>query len=634
MATPSQTPNSSLAMPPLPPQSATANDKRMHCKVREKLQRAVHRRAASLTNVEKSFLSKLLIDTHPTIEEENRHKKRIEKAIHVLSDDVLFSVPIVKVASSSLVTEENKLEGDEILDGYECHNGEAVLEKNMQEAMVINSGENDPLPPKPSRSNESQLDLWKAHQDGVPPIKLRAMSSLGLNTDSPSSNNSTKRTVTIDTGSGTNLNGGDNNNQYGRRRSRRSSRPNTEDDDCDQDIECNLNKTNKSKSGDEDDANSLDAQSDQEVGHVNDESSASSWDSSQGGFDHYDAWEVIKDEYAEDFGFNVAVENDDTVLPCAADVDGEDDQRGIFKILGTSSEDIRAVPHVLSPPLMDSLLNFVPERFTNDNFWLKFSLIRDGASLDILRRYCRAATHTILAIETTNGEVFGSFTSAPWRLNNKYFGTGESFLWRMRHNRNTPVHSLFEQAQLESEIDIFPFNGSNDYIQLCTMDKIALGGGSLLNPGADSNQADNALGTADVYLEWNDYGFGLALDENLLHGTTSPSATFGNSSLVSSSNGGECFDVMNLEVYTLTSAETERQAEQSEMSMFFVRESISSLSKSPGASSSSSLFSAEDLDRASFYRRIGDEDDDTDRNAWQYSNMMNPMAGNPYGMMK
>jgi len=37
------------------------------------------------------------------------------------------------------------------------------------------------------------------------------------------------------------------------------------------------------------------------------------------------------------------------------------------------------------------------------------------------------------------------------------------FLWRMRHGRNTPVHSLFEQAQLKSEIDIFPYNGSNDY---------------------------------------------------------------------------------------------------------------------------------------------------------------------------
>jgi hypothetical protein len=92
----------------------------------------------------------------------------------------------------------------------------------------------------------------------------------------------------------------------------------------------------------------------------------------------------------------------------------------MFKIIGTDADDARSIPHVLSPPLMESLLNFVPERIANDNYWLKFSLIRDGASLDILKKYCRAARYTILAIETTNGEVFGSFTSAPWRNYNKY----------------------------------------------------------------------------------------------------------------------------------------------------------------------------------------------------------------------
>lgn len=204
----------------------------------------------------------------------------------------------------------------------------------------------------------------------------------------------------------------------------------------------------------------------------------------------------------------------------------------------------------------------------SDNFWLKFSLIRDGASLDLLRKYCRAATHTVLAIETTNGEVFGAFTSAPWRLNNKYFGTGESFLWRMRHNRNTPVFSLFEQAQLESEIDVFPYNGSNTYIQLCTKDKIALGGGSRLNLNSDSVHSiteDYADDTADVFLEWSNYGFGLALDDLLLHGTTSPCATFGNSNLVNCSDSGELFDVLNLEVWAFTSAQNEHEAQQSEM---------------------------------------------------------------------
>jgi hypothetical protein len=248
--------------------------------------------------------------------------------------------------------------------------------------------------------------------------------------------------------------------------------------------------------------------------------------------------------------------------------------------------------------------------------------------LEILKRYCRAATHTIIAVETTNGHVFGSFTSSPWRQNNKYFGVGESFLFRMRHNRTTPVHSLFEQAQLESEIDVFPYQFTNDYVQLCTRDKLALGGG-----GGSTIQTDD---TAAVFLEWSDYGFGLALDENLLHGTTSPCATFGNNSLVSGVESGETFDVLNLEVWTFTSAQTEREAERSEMSQFFVRESISSLSRVSGSASgdnsSSSLFSAGDLTPKKFYRRVGQADEnETDRDAWQYAQMM---AGSPYTMKK
>lgn len=110
----------------------------------------------------------------------------------------------------------------------------------------------------------------------------------------------------------------------------------------------------------ESNADSLEVHSDHEVGEHNDESSASSWGSSQGGFDHYDTWEVIKDEYAEDFGFNVATDDEKQILH----VNPDDTERGIFKIIGTSADDARAIPHVLSPPLMESLLNFVPERLS------------------------------------------------------------------------------------------------------------------------------------------------------------------------------------------------------------------------------------------------------------------------------
>ena len=169
---------------------------------------------------------------------------------------------------------------------------------------------------------------------------------------------------------------------------------------------------------------------------------------------------------------------------------------------------------------MDSLLNFVPDSLADQNFWLKFSLVRDGANLDILKRYVRAAPNTILAIETTNGDVFGAFTSSPWRQSPSYFGSGQSFLWKMRYNRMTPCHSLFEQAHLESEIDVYFYSGLNDYVQLCTPTSLAVGGGELDTTGKEEH-GDDVAAAPYVYLEEGEhYGFGIAISDDLLHGTS------------------------------------------------------------------------------------------------------------------
>eukprot|EP00581_Thalassiosira_minuscula_P018109 CAMPEP_0183713566 /NCGR_PEP_ID=MMETSP0737-20130205/8377_1 /TAXON_ID=385413 /ORGANISM="Thalassiosira miniscula, Strain CCMP1093" /LENGTH=611 /DNA_ID=CAMNT_0025942365 /DNA_START=228 /DNA_END=2061 /DNA_ORIENTATION=+ len=594
----------------------TQNAEGETCHSRSTLKSSLHRRAASLTAIEKTFLHALLIDKPSCPNEEQRHQKKIQRATKVLNDEILFSVPIV---------EDWEPQHD---DGT---NGDKEGAHSKQPLR--------PKPPKPTRSNHAQIDLWKAHNDGVGPRQL-----VDKNKSSKSSMRSKDSVDDRLPSSGSRIDQVQSTSWNGKPA---SLKRHANHESCAENNNCAKDSTaNEEIMQDETEVDSLDVLSDQEVGTIHSSSSASSWRSSQGGYDHYDAWEVLRDEYAKDFGFHVAVDDENTILPCTNDDDADGDgqiQRGLFKILGTSADDAPSLPHVLSPPLMDSLLNFIPDHLAYDNFWLKFSLIRDGACLDTLKRYCRAATHTIIAIETTDGRVFGSFSSAPWRTSRGYFGTGESFLWRMRHSRNTPVHSLFEQAQLESEIDVFMYNGSNDYIQLCTSDKLALGGGTTTSIKEDSYiQEVKAIDAPAVSLEDDSYGFGLALDENLLHGTTSPSATFGNSNLITGMDSGELFDVTNLEVWGFTSAQTEKEAQQSEMSMFFVRESISSNLSSRSSvvsasnhTSTSSLFSGEDLNRDRFYRRMGQGDDnEEEREAWRYANMMNPVAGSsPYVTM-
>lgn len=327
-------------------------DSEESCEVRSALRKSIYHRQASLTGIEKAFLSALLIDKPSKEEEEVAHKKKIKKATKVLNDDILFSIPI-------------KEDGSVVLNDGDQEDGTRTDESTVEVNNQALPEASHPLPPKPTRSNEAQLDLWKAHKDGVRPQLLKEKSKRAL---SSKCELSSFRSPSGDSAIDSNVS----RNRSPSRKKKGSSMVKQQPSDYDQQDE---NGDQPPKSDDGEDVDSLDVLSDQEVGGINDESTASSWNSSQGGFNHYNAWEVLRDEYAEDFGFKVAVDDEDSVLPY--DEDDDDDQRGMFKILGTSHDDVRALPHVLSPPLMDSLMNFVPDHLTHDNFWMKFSLIRD-----------------------------------------------------------------------------------------------------------------------------------------------------------------------------------------------------------------------------------------------------------------
>jgi hypothetical protein len=226
-----------------------------------------------------------------------------------------------------------------------------------------------------------------------------------------------------------------------------------------------------------------------------------------------------------------------------------------------------AHPHVMSPPLMESLQNFVPGSKAGENYWMKYSLVRDGASLHTFLQYARGTKYSILAIETVDGEVFGAFTGEPWRKNWNYFGSQESFLWKMRHSRKEKSHSIIDQAHIESEIDVFPYTGENNCIQLCTHDKIAVGGGA----GVPNFERDStsSIGSPVKDHEW---GFGLTVQSDMLNGTSSPCATFGSPSLSNEHSDGSVFEIINLELWTLTPCMTLEEAEKLELGKLFLEQ--------------------------------------------------------------
>lgn len=259
----------------------------------------------------------------------------------------------------------------------------------------------------------------------------------------------------------------------------------------------------------------------------------------------FDSWNVLKDEYVNGYGGGGTLD---------------------FLILGTDGDDESAQPHVLSPPLMESLQAFFPYSLTGQNYYLKYSMVRDGSSLHSFLKRARGVQHGVLAIETLDGEVFGAFTGQAWRKNWNYFGSGESFLWRMRRSRLEKTHDILEQAQLESEIDVFPCTGENQLIQLCTHDRVALGGGTPSEKKTD----DDVMVQDGAELQEHNWGFGLAISNDFMTGTSSPCVTFGSPSLSKVAKNGAIFEIANIELWALTPCFTVEQAEKLELGKLFL----------------------------------------------------------------
>jgi hypothetical protein len=236
----------------------------------------------------------------------------------------------------------------------------------------------------------------------------------------------------------------------------------------------------------------------------------------------------------------------------------DDDLSTTFRVLAPSIEDLIETPTVLTPPIMDGLRAFLPFAVQHDNFWLKYSLAGgDGASFYTLLHKVRNSARTFIAIETDQGEVFGSFTSSPWRVHpDKYYGSAEAFLWRLKKSRFTRCASVEEQVQLESDVEVFEWSRENRNIQSWTGMKgeiIVGAGGYEDDPEKDAKE----------------FGSGLSISADLTRGFSEKCLTFNSPPLATRSNDG-VFNIANIEVWTLTPVLSVEEAERLELSRQFV----------------------------------------------------------------
>lgn len=236
-----------------------------------------------------------------------------------------------------------------------------------------------------------------------------------------------------------------------------------------------------------------------------------------------------------------------------------DDGTPTFSVLATSIPSLITNPAtVLSPPIMDALRAYLPFAVQHDNFWLKYSMVQDGASMRVLSSKVRNSARTILAIETDRGEVFGSFTSSPWRIQRDgYYGSGEAFLWRLKKSRFTPCASVEEKIQLESDVEVFEWSHNNRNVQAWfgMEGELCVGGGGY----------DDGTECPD-----KDFGSGISITGDLSRGFSERCLTFNSPPLTTKATSDDIFYVANIEVWTLTPMDSLHEAERLELSRQFI----------------------------------------------------------------
>jgi len=232
-----------------------------------------------------------------------------------------------------------------------------------------------------------------------------------------------------------------------------------------------------------------------------------------------------------------------------------------FSMLGVENagtNNINLNPRVFTPDIMDALRGFMPLHKADDNFWLRFSLVRDGASFTRLLASVRASVYTLIGVETNHGEVFGSFTGQPWSVGRKWYGSSDAFLWRLKKRRYTsPKNS--RNPGFERELEVYPCTGDDDLVQYCTTKTIAVGGGEW--PSHSSSP----------YFGDSEPGIGFVVDGDLAGGETNSCATFANPKLARhASTSSSEFAIRNLEVWSLTPCSNVEDATKMELREFLV----------------------------------------------------------------
>ncbi|UMM41637.1 hypothetical protein L5515_017808 [Caenorhabditis briggsae] len=173
------------------------------------------------------------------------------------------------------------------------------------------------------------------------------------------------------------------------------------------------------------------------------------------------------------------------------------------------------------------LMSYMPERLQLVTPTLAYQLSQDGTSFYNFWSKVDKLDQTIIIIKSTSGAIFGAYCSSTWserhdrkeRTRSKYWGTGESYVFRMNKEMELPeIYTWVGNAPDVSSSEC------PQYFMSATDKSFVIGSG-----GCDA----------------------IRIDEELTHGMTGPSTTFNSPQLCEEG----AFDIYELEVFHVTSSD-------------------------------------------------------------------------------
>ena len=190
---------------------------------------------------------------------------------------------------------------------------------------------------------------------------------------------------------------------------------------------------------------------------------------------------------------------------------------------------------IFSEDVARRLTSALPARLRLRDWKMAYSSKRDGISLRSLYRAAAreasakngSSAESLLFVRDSRGNAFGAFLTEPWRVHQRYYGTGESFVFTVEDESSSRTSGRTSEkdaddANEKNQSGVFAFRWSqrNDYFMFGRADCAAVGGGN---------------------------GFALWLDEELLRGNSASSETFDNPCL---SGGVKDFEIVYVELWT------------------------------------------------------------------------------------